>query len=523
MPDRQVAQADGMFFNSPCDKSMTISDSGQKSPCSPIGHLPDEMLLEIFDCCRRADEYGWNHRRQWYMLLHVCRKWRYRMLESASRLELRLLCTYQTPVAEMLLHTPPLPLIIQYDADFVVNGPHAEENRLLPFQHADRVCSIFVSGWHFGTDLRGQHGLLDKAFPALETLALSSEFYTTTPFPRNFTAPHLRSLILNGLSISVASPLLTNAANLISLRLQYIPVNNYGEPSPGYLVEVLSNLPRLKNLLIIYPNSPHDIEYMFRASRLRPISAPDQITRVVLPNVSTLIYAGVGLYLENLLALISTPLLQRFDATYHPHRHFTVPCLSEFLGTIHNLDFQRVEVSLGNSRSVTITYHLGPSSDTLSYLKFTIDEAYYGRREQVGFARQICRTMAPVHPILQDLTLEYRESGESPITYSPSHSFLLSLKGVTTLRLLQKNLAAELADALGLQPDNGVVIKELLPMLSELVVVCREDRVLERLVSFIDERRLAGHHIEFRVLEESWPSFSFPDNNSHWSFDWHIF
>ncbi len=131
--------------------------------------------------------------------------------------------------------------------------------------------------------------------------------------------------------------------------------------------------------------------------------------------------------------------------------------------------------------------------------------------------------MAPVHPVLQDLTLKYRESGDPPITYSSSHAFLLSLKGVTTLRLLNKDLAAEFADALGLQPDNGVVIKELLSTLSELVVVCREDRVLERLVSFIDERRLAGHHIDFRVLEERSPSFSFSDYNSHWSFDWHIF
>ena len=443
------------------------------------------------------------------------------MLESTSCLKLRLLCRPETPVAERLIHFPHLPLIVECNGG-IGQGPSLK-NMLLPFQHPDRVYSINITGWEVGHAFREQGGALDKAFPVLETLTLSSEFGLDNPLlPRNFMTPHLLSLILRGLSFSVASSFLTNAANLISLRLQYIP--DYSESLPKDLVEVLSSLPRLEDLSIIFIDSGYSIGGLL--PELRRTRTPDQITRVVLSNLSTLIYAGVGAYLENLLALISTPLLQRFDVTYHPCRPFTVPCISEFLGTIHNLNFQRVEVWLDEvwvARSVIIIYHLGQSSDTLSYLKFTIDEAYYGRREQVGFARQICRTMAPVHPILQDLTLEYRESGESPITYSPSHSFLLSLKGVTTLRLLDKDLAAEFADALWLKLDNGVVIKELLPMLSELVVVCREDRVLERLVSFIDERRLAGHHIEFRVLEESWPSFSFPGNNSHWSFDWHIF
>ena len=466
------------------------------------------MLLEIFDCCRRADEYGWNHRRQWYMLLHVCRKWRYLMFESASFLKLCLLCRPETPVAEMLMHFPPLPLIVECNGG-IGRGPSLK-NMLLPFQHPDRVYSINIGGWEFGYAFREQEGALDKAFPVLETLTLSSEFGLDSPLlPRNFMTPHLLSLILRGLSFSVASPFLANAANLISLRLQYIP--DYSESLPKDLVEVLSSLPRLEVLSITFINSGYSIEDLLPELRRTP--TPDQITRVVLSNLSTLICAGVGAYLENLLALISTPLLQRFDATYHTCRPFTVSCISEFLGTIHNLNFQRVEVWLDEvrvGRSVIITYHLGQSSDNLSYLKFTIDGAD-NRSEQVDFARLICRAMAPVHPVLQDLTLKYRKSGEPPINCSSTHAFLLSLKGLTTLRLLNRDLAAEFADALWLKLDNGVVIKELLPMLSELDVVSSEDRVLERLVSFIDERRLAGHHIDLQVFEERPRSFSHND------------
>src|SRR5437879_4200829 len=57
---------------------------------------------------------NWARERWWYTLAHVCQRWRYLVFSSASHLDLCLVCTHGTPVADMLAHSPPLPLVIAY-------------------------------------------------------------------------------------------------------------------------------------------------------------------------------------------------------------------------------------------------------------------------------------------------------------------------------------------------------------------------------------------------------------------------
>ena len=57
----------------------------------------------------------WVGERWWYRLAHVCQRWRNLILGSASYLGLCLVCTYRTPMADMLAHSPPLPLVIDYE------------------------------------------------------------------------------------------------------------------------------------------------------------------------------------------------------------------------------------------------------------------------------------------------------------------------------------------------------------------------------------------------------------------------
>ena len=57
---------------------------------------------------------GWGGEYWWFKLTHVCRRWRYLVLESASFLGLCFVCTIGTPVADMLAHSPPLPLVIGF-------------------------------------------------------------------------------------------------------------------------------------------------------------------------------------------------------------------------------------------------------------------------------------------------------------------------------------------------------------------------------------------------------------------------
>src|SRR6266853_4261198 len=109
-------------------------------PKSSINVLPDDVLLDVFDFCRLDDVLAWNHE-GWYKLVHTCRQWRHIIFSSPSRLDLQLYCTYGTPVADMLSHSPPLPLIVDYGAQRRLPTKD-EEGALLALQNRDRVRSI---------------------------------------------------------------------------------------------------------------------------------------------------------------------------------------------------------------------------------------------------------------------------------------------------------------------------------------------------------------------------------------------
>ncbi|KAH9994205.1 hypothetical protein BJV77DRAFT_317035 [Russula vinacea] len=58
---------------------------------STINHLPDEVLLEIFDFHRQGTHpyhHQWRTSYVWINLAQVCRKWRAVMFASYSRLDL---------------------------------------------------------------------------------------------------------------------------------------------------------------------------------------------------------------------------------------------------------------------------------------------------------------------------------------------------------------------------------------------------------------------------------------------------
>jgi hypothetical protein len=121
------------YASFPCYVYCLVSKHGHgNSPhstsTSSIHILDDDSLLHVFYLYRpfllgedegEADRlYGgtrdWVRGRWWYGLAHVCQRWRNVILGSASYLGVSLICTYGTPVADMLAHSPPLPLVIDY-------------------------------------------------------------------------------------------------------------------------------------------------------------------------------------------------------------------------------------------------------------------------------------------------------------------------------------------------------------------------------------------------------------------------
>jgi hypothetical protein len=77
-------------------------------------YRPDLLDEDDIDGGRILQGGEWVRERWWYAFTQACQRWRYLMPRPASYLGLCLVCTRGTPVADMLTHSPPLPLIIYH-------------------------------------------------------------------------------------------------------------------------------------------------------------------------------------------------------------------------------------------------------------------------------------------------------------------------------------------------------------------------------------------------------------------------
>src|SRR6266851_2075029 len=177
--------------------------------------LSDNLLLKIFYLCRPVVSYEdnvdnnrilggrkWNDELWWYKIAHVCRKWRYLVLESASHLDLCLVCTRGTPVADMLAHSPPLPLTIDYgDEDREVTAED-EKGILLALQRRRRLRHIHLC--LPSSFLQKLVLAIDGEFPVLEYLYIkpSSNDDPGLMLPETFKAPHLRHFAVGSVTYS---------------------------------------------------------------------------------------------------------------------------------------------------------------------------------------------------------------------------------------------------------------------------------------------------------------------------------
>ncbi|KAH9975120.1 hypothetical protein BGW80DRAFT_131807 [Lactifluus volemus] len=215
-------------------------------PRVTIKALPDEVLLEIFNCCRVAAmeaPYFWSRlwAYTWYKLVHVCRRWRYVVLSSPLGLDLRLYCTDRTPVRKTLDVWPPFPIEIR--------SYHFGDNIIAALEHRDRVCYLdFVPSLY--SNFERLVTVMGNPFPALKQLRLVGKGVAPV-LPVTFlggSAPNLRSLSLNGVAFPTLPQLLLSCKDLSELCLHNIPY--LGDISPESMAISLSSLTRLTRLII---------------------------------------------------------------------------------------------------------------------------------------------------------------------------------------------------------------------------------------------------------------------------------
>ena len=319
--------------------------SSRKTNCSlcigtgAIGTVPDEVLLDIFDFYRQdvMDSRDGNWR--WRTLVHVCRRWRHIVFTSPRRLDLRLLCTTGTPVRKYLDCWPPtFSIAIKY------KHPFSQDvfNIFVALENPVRVCSI---------ELLATCSLLEKVsrvmqvpFPALKNLYL--EATDSKPVSQGFlsgiSVPGLQKFSLCSYTPSALPKFLLSCKDLVDLQLSGLPPPHHFPPE--VIVTILSSLSRLKVLTICFSTLPYS-----RSSRL------DLHPRSTRTTLSDLTFYGSGEYMEDLMARIDTPFLQRISL-YYWHRLTDAPQLRQMLCRTEGLRSPNQARIIKHERAISLRF-----------------------------------------------------------------------------------------------------------------------------------------------------------------------
>ena len=459
--------------------------------------LDDDSLLNIFHFCRPItlddDEADFlkvmgddklDHERWWYKLAHVCQRWRCLILTSASLLRLGLLCTYSTPVADMLAHSPPLPLIISYpdnDRDITTED---EEGIMLALQLRHRIRGMralipFIK-------LQKLIVAVDEEFPMLEYLIIMPQTSQNSglTLPNTFQAPRLRHLMLSNFASPIGSPLFTTCTGLITLVLMHIRSSPYFHPDN--LLQQLSLLPQLK-ILTIHFRSPVPNRDVERQLLDRPV-----ITDATLPNLCRFWFGSVSAYLEAILPRMTMPLLEHLHLEFFHQLNFSIPHLLQFMGAAENLRFSRAVFRFSRDSLDIEVYPRDGAVESAFKTEISCKHLDW----QVASAAQISHALRTVFSSVEFLTLEFSELPISSETDNEAdrtqwRELLGSFSNVKTLRV-HDDFRGQISRSL--QVEDGETPMEVL---SELKVLeCHApDGPENPFNTFINARKNAGHPV----------------------------
>ena len=461
---------------------------GNSPHAASIHVLDDDSLLNIFHLYRLeifdVDEddaqriLGWERERWWYKLAQVCQRWRIILLGSASYLGLCLVCTYGTPVEDMLAHSPPFPLVIDYFGDITAED---EDGIILALKKRDRVRRVRLETPVL--QLRNLMVAIDEEYPVLEYLIIlpsTVDRSGTLMLPETLQVPHLRYLALKGVALPMGSRFLTTAVRLVTfcLSMDY-PSAYYFVPST--LLQWISFMPQLETLMIIaYPN-------FVVVRQLMPTLI---VTHVTLPNLRLLEFRGYSSYLEWFVCRITTPCLQKLVIRFPRTSSFIVPRLLHFMNASENLRFNSAKFFFSSS-SHRVYVKVYPA-ETEMY-SFSIHSLCEYLREQACMMARVFDSPGQTFSTVEHLALKCEKHSRSfeEVDRTEWHKLLRSFSNVKTLHV-DYGLVEELSRCLRL--DDGEHPLALLPELQKLTY-SGSGNTGDAFTSFIDTRQNANRPV----------------------------
>ena len=473
---------------------------GNSPYTTSIHILDDYSLLNIFHLYRpfllSEDPYinlfwggaRWVGEHWWYRLAHVCQRWRNIILGSASYLGLCLVCTYGMPVADMLTHSPRLPIVIDYESRDIT--PEDEEAIILALEQRGRVRRIRLD--IAALKLQKLITAIDGEYPILEYLILGNvpeENRTVSILPETLQMPRLCLLAMN-CSIPIRFQSLTTAVGLVTLCLGLHHPSTYFQPA--VLLQSLSLMPQLEILLILFyftvPNRTEE----------RQLTRTPIVTNVALPNLLSFVFQAVSAYSEAVLSRVTASRLENFHIIYLNQLTFSVPQLVQFMErteSLIGLPLDRAEFYF-NSEGISVSVNPpGTNHIPVGRAAFSIAVRCWHLNWQVSSVAQISNMLGQIFSGVEHLTLQHevhsRSSEEhNEVDRANWRKFLRPFSNVKTLRI-EDGLVRELSRCLRL--EDGEHPLELLPGLQELSY--ESDNASDEFTSFIDARQNAGRPV----------------------------
>ena len=453
-----------------------------------INNLDNDSLLLIFSCYRLEDEDKWHLRLSWRKLTHICRRWRHLIFNSSSHLGMYLLLTNGFPPIDTLSHLPPLPLIIDYLAKPTTLPLEDEENIFVGLQRNGHVHRVSLRAP--SSRLRMWLELMNRPYPRLGDLSLLS---TTTKgagllLPETFHAPFLRCLSLHGIGLPKGLSPLSSMTTLSTISLTHIRDSCYF--SPGQLVTQLQGLLSLEEMSIGFA-----IPIPLPSSEGELLPAP--IPPVTLPSLRRLTFRGVVVYLDNLMAQINTPLLERLSLSLFFDLVFSLVNLTELIYRTEGIGCVIAQV-IFNKGGVSIDTGHSEQRDTGKF-SLHINVNCKSLEWQIDSATQVCSALRMVLSTAEELTLDLDVDGmpsdwgnASGLDNMLWHELLLPFIGVKKLRI-GSLLTHQLSQAL--ESITGGLALDLLPELQDLEVQLSIDRAKVSFSTVVGTWESMGHPV----------------------------
>ncbi|KAI0273764.1 hypothetical protein BC834DRAFT_855482 [Gloeopeniophorella convolvens] len=458
--------------------------------------LPDNVLLDIFDHHRHeVSDSAWI-RNERFKLTHVCRGWRI-ILDSPSRLDVKLLCTQGKPVKEMLLLSPPLPIIVDYTRDRM--SSQEEEGALYALTHSHRVCEVKLR-----VNLHSFNRLvaaIDAPFPNLKRLELGSEQGYNVRLPPSFLGgrapPHLHDVSLNGAIPLAAPPWVSPSIRYFHLHQAW---NSMDAIPPQVLNGIICNMPHLQ-ILNIYLGPP------FHETPNKQASTVPIAQWATLAKLEDFEFHGDGSYLDLLVSNLDAPSLTRVSVHLSGRPTSNVPHATRFISQLKQP--QSFEASMIVwAAAATIRVPHSPAHDSSSALVVKIKSRSTG--EAIDNMTWLCSQLSHWLSSVRCLSL----GPDSDIPLAPSTVFIGSSNdlprwrslfeyfgNITTL-YVNELLARGIADALPKDAEDPAAY--LLPQLQEVTLQVKNEGSKQPFLDAFDifamVRRLSGRVVSVRCL-----------------------